>query len=930
MKQIKPIIHTGLKRYLTVFLYLCGCTIFAPSCLVEAESTEIPKEGVDTEVTISISVPNPVLPTKSLTAADEEKINSIALLVFDTSGNYLYTSHADDITVNSNSEIRDFTAVLKTGTADIMLLANCRDLLNEYYPNGIDEGTSKEVIAEKLVVSAGTRWITDTSASDYRDIPMWGEIGQVTITSSTTTLGSTPYDIHRMVARIDVTTSLSSSTDFKLTSVRLYHYNDKGRVIPVSSGFNSDIPTIPDEATVQKGPLVYDGTAITSDANGNPACIREIYLFEAAAGKRLTHPEHICLVIGGEYKGIPGFHRVDFQRTTLNNGREYLDILRNHHYQVIITGVEDAGFTDPDEAYEAYPVNMDAQVIDWSEDNSDDITISGNYILKLSTDELVFNPSGGIRYMYIYTNHPQGWKFVEDNFIPSVNWISFDPVAGAQGAFTEVKVTVQENTDTNLRFYEFPVVVGQVEKTLTFAQRGTGDVELEVYVTPNPALLGKFMTTPLELKVSTYPANMPLYFDYQGDITWEPGYGIPAGGSTLSTIQLLPSINNSASLRTGYLTVYIQDAAGHIASCIVELHQTTKITGLSATLSNPYPATPGTYTFQLASTVPWQVDYVSDGATWIPSFGMGLQPPGSLANYNFDLTGNPAYENRRLDVSFLAPESGEYETLQFEQSHIAPQLNTPDGQTVVVPSENGQTVNIRFESNADWSFSYNNTYMTSLGSQVNSSTISGTGVGYDLKVTEIEIKTGEFPLSTSTRAAGTKVSLPACYVNISNFAPYTLTEAQYRKTFTLERIVPPIAELNTSLTTTSTSVYGISSNNPAGSSAEYIARTNSGAHNLSIRCWANADFEAWTSLDATRVRYTYNGTIMTSNASVSLPIPANPGSSDRVFTLYIQAVGSNEIKTYQFEQHGHQNLSVTILSPTGTIPTGGDRCNNTD
>ncbi len=911
-------------RGLPVLFLVCLWMFFLPSCLIDTDKmdTEVP-EGSDTEVTISIAVPFPVLPTKSLTAADEETISSIELFVFDTSGKYLYTSHADDITIDPiNSDIKNFKTILKTGTADIVLLANCRDILHQHYSTGIADGTTKDGLTGQLTLALSGKWLTDTADPEYRHIPMWGEIGTVNITSSTTQLGSTPFDIHRMVARVDVTTSLPLQTDFKMTSVRLYYYNDAGQVIPTSTNFLADKPSVPSLSNTVKGPLVYDGAAIAPDASGNPACIREIYLFEAKAGNRFTHPENVCLVVGGEYKGIPGFYRVDFQRTTMS-GKVYLDILRNHHYQVIITDVEDIGFTDPEEALQAYPVNLSAQVIDWTDNPTEDISIGGNYTLKISTDELVFGPGSSTQMMYIYTDHPQGWKFVEDNFVPAVSWISFDPVKGNPGTYTEVKVTVQENTDTNLRFYEFPLVVDNVKKDLMFAQRGTDDVDLEIYVTPNPVLLGKQMSTPVELKVSTYPANMPLYFEYTGDIIWDSTYGIPADGTITNTIQLLPTNNATVNLLTGYLTIYITDTYGHIASCIVEFHQTTKITGFNATLSNPYPATPGNYSFQLESTVPWQVDYISDGAAWIPGFGMSIQPPTTLSGKSFQLASNPLYQDRTIDVSIYAPDAGEYETLEFKQLHIAPTLTATDGLTIHLPAATGQKITHKFLTNADWDLTViaSNTDWTALGVQINSP-LSGTVEAYDLQQTGIELETTEYPLSIATPAAGTYTQTNALNVKISNYAPYILTTAENTLNYTIIREVPPIVQPRGNFLTLYGPYDDIYDTTPAPESTKYHASTNSGEHNLRLAFYANTGFDLWTSFDTGTVHtYNFTGTQL-GDAYVTVPIPENKTKANREFTVYVQPHNTSEVKTFLYEQKGY-NITVSIASPTGNIPTGG-------
>lgn len=925
----------NIKKSLLRLALVCIFLPLIQSCIKEYLNGMENPDGIDTEVSISISVPNTtLLISKSLTKDDEETVNTIELLVFDASGKYLYTSNAIDITVNSNPDVRDFKAVLKTGTEDIVLLANCRNLIGDCFPSGIAAGTDKQTIIEQLTLALDGKWITDKTDNDYRSIPMWGEIGTCTITASTTQVGSSPYDIHRMVARVDVTTSLPSQTDFKLTSVRLYYYNDTGSVIPDDTDFSSNLPTVPGIATKVKGPVVYDGTAIAADASGNPACIREIYLFEAEAGSRFNHPNNMCLIVGGEYNGIPGFYRIDFQQTTMQ-GKNYLNILRNHNYQVIITDVMDIGFPDPDEALEAFPVSLSAQVIDWSEDNSDDINISGNYILKLSTDELVFSPEAGTQYMYIYTNHPQGWKFVRDNFVPDVNWLTISPVNGVQGNLTKVEVTVNENTDAGMRIYEVPVIVDNVSKQIIFAQRGTGDVDLEVFATPNPILVGKYPTQPITITVSTYPVGIPLYFNYEGDIDWEPG-GFPTDGTTDRVLSLQPKGNDTDNVLTGFLTIYVKDAAGHTASCVVEIQQVTKIVGLNTELYNKYSAQPGTYKFRVESTVPWQVNYISNGSIWTPNFGMGVQNASAWADYNFTLTGNPDYEDRSVEVSLYAPSSGEYETVEFIQGYNPPSISADDN-TIYLPAEGGQKVTHKFKANADWVAnvtSISSTNWTSLFSTFNGPS-SGTGEGWNMAEYTIELETNDLPESGSTLPlAGQRTYNNAITVTLQNHAPVTGTYTQY---FNIVRDIPPVIIPSPNSYPQYRAIYY---GNPYNYGSTYrLANETSdpdfyhylipgGEHILYayLQVFTNTAFTYWLESDPTNKLS--SGSITSSrtvNLSPGFLIPANTGVSNRLVRICCQPDGSSEIFYINFEQKGTQGITVDIISPTvgSTIPTGG-------
>lgn len=908
---------------------LWGAVLFAGSCI--KEDTKPESSDGETEVTIAISVPGPVAAaTRGLTATDEDRVSTIELLVFDTSDNFLYVSNARDIT--ADNDVRNFQAVLKTGTVKITLLANCRDIINRHYPSGIPEGTPRQTVVDALTLTAGTGWRTDTGDAEYRDIPMWGEIpGTVTIDLTTTSLqsgGTNVFDIHRMVAKVDVTTSLDP-TLFKLTSVRLYYYTDKGSLIPGTGYDPTDpAPYLPAGAAKTRGPQVFEAAALTDTGNGVMACMDEIYLLESSAGSRAAHPANTCLVVGGEYKGIPGFYRIDFQKSTAQ-GNEYLDINRNHHYQVVVTDVRDIGFPDPDEALEAFPVDIDSQIIDWNENNTDDISIEGGHVLKLSTDELVFNPGGGTQVVYIYTDHPDGWK-LDTGGIPA--WMtSVSPAAGPAGVYTPVSVTVDEHEGMSLRFVEMPVIVANLSKDIMFMQRGLSDVDLEVYASPNPLLLGRYMTTdsPVTLSISTYPAGIPLYFDYNGGIQWETGFGVPADGTTDRTFELVAMPNTSGSVSLGYLTVYVKNSAGNIASTIVEIQQVDKITGLEADLDALYDPYPGEYEFLVNSTVPWQVNYISDGTMWQPSFGMTLQPAtSSWETRKFTLSGNPLYQNRSVEVSLYAPQDKEFETLVFKQAYLPPTIDPVDGTTITLPSASGQTYKHKFKANADWNLTTSATWTATISAQASPS--SGTGTAYIMDDFEIEFTTVDYPYTSATPLAG-QTATSTFEVTLTNHSPHSGTVTQ---SFTANRTVPPMVAVGN---TTARYYCSLENNNTSydpilsPTSSSYYGLLPSGEHDLGIFFNTNTDYEIWTSVNPGQVMtYTHTGSAMQLNQlGPKLRIPANETGANRDVTVYVRPAGSTEVLEFLYEQKGWQ-VTVQLNSPTsGVLPTGGQLYNVT-
>ena len=87
-----------------------------------------------------------------------------------------------------------------------------------------------------------------------------------------------------MVSKIDVAlTNTDATNNFTLESIRLYNYNNKGYIAPLSGNWDQaqNVVTgasVPTGSILTQGPLLYDGTAITT---AHTASSGEIYTFEA-------------------------------------------------------------------------------------------------------------------------------------------------------------------------------------------------------------------------------------------------------------------------------------------------------------------------------------------------------------------------------------------------------------------------------------------------------------------------------------------------------------------------------------------------------------------------------------------------------------------------------------------------------------------------
>lgn len=306
---------------------------------------------------------------------DEDAVTEIAVLLFDSNG-YTYQPiyiSSSNMTFNNNI-IESFIAKIPVGTYNMVILVNANKSLSKALQyNKIKVGDSKTEVLKQLLFSNP---YDDTSDSptiakwDALAIPMWGEALNVQVN------GDGPVSVGvielvRMVAKVDVELTAAAATNFTLKSVRLYNYNTLAQVAPNTSNWQGE-PSIPVSPGKVKGPLVYTATDATS-------CTNKIYAFEAKAGSANSLPTSTCLVIGVTKNMETTYHRIDFANILSDETRDYLSLLRNHHYRVNIVDIRGQGYTTPEEAFDSPSIETGI-IVPQPESNS--------YIMALNSDKI--------------------------------------------------------------------------------------------------------------------------------------------------------------------------------------------------------------------------------------------------------------------------------------------------------------------------------------------------------------------------------------------------------------------------------------------------------------------------------------------------------------------------------------------------------------
>lgn len=480
--KTKKLLHVFTLLLLSGLLYCCND---------ERERFELTDADKLNTVTFSVKVPGASTPkTYALAEGDENEVSSLAILLFDGSGNYTYQPiYSNTISTDpSDSKIKTFTVDVPEGTYNVMVLANANTSLTAAL-SSINTGDSKASVVEKLLLSNSGKWNAVPGSAGYVPIPMWGEITGLAVSSNMA--ANIPVTLIRMVSKIDLSLGTDAKGKFNLQSVRLYNYNDKGQIAPTATNWSSathtaTAPSVPTSAqkptTPADSPLLFDGTAITKDPTDRGiSCTDEIYTFEAPAGSSSALSSNTCLVVGGVYDGDTQatYYRIDLANTTgagASATTAYLALLRNHRYKINITDVKSSGFPTHKDAFNSRPINITATVVEWNEALITHIAYNGQYLLGVSKDEFTFTreertATSDDNILSVTTDYPGGWsvqKIIDDggNDVNSATnpagWLELSSTTGVSGATTATRLILAENSTTQTRTAYIHLAAGRL------------------------------------------------------------------------------------------------------------------------------------------------------------------------------------------------------------------------------------------------------------------------------------------------------------------------------------------------------------------------------------------------------------------------------------------------------------------------------------
>ena len=279
---------------------------------------EIPAEGV----TLNIELPNFSEKQVGTRAGTTESINSIKAVFYDKSNNYIDMADATFGSPDGAGKYQVTISKIPSGTTTVHLVTNVSDL------------TKAEAEDLQGIASATSRTI------DTNSPVCWGSVSLKTLLDGTATVW-----LLRQYAKVTLKVDNAVQGNFpeKDAGLIINHTAAKSAIAP--AGYNEPA----DDLAATKD---FSST----DVGGGTS--REVVVTETSAGVA-------NVIIKAKYKDVEGYYKVGLYKDKDVTKKTQYALLRNHHYTITVTKVNDYGFKTKEEAIKAEPENrLEAEIID--------------------------------------------------------------------------------------------------------------------------------------------------------------------------------------------------------------------------------------------------------------------------------------------------------------------------------------------------------------------------------------------------------------------------------------------------------------------------------------------------------------------------------------------------------------------------------------
>jgi len=476
MKKSLNTTHRLLSA-LALTLLLC----FASSCVKEdmSNNSESPKDGDLYELHLNISNSSADVVTRNVTASDEElAIRRGIIIIFDGKtgayidsemlelGNIFYGDKpsSDPGAVISNHPIikTPLLSDLKTETHTVVIILNYQSIA---FP--LEDMFYKDL--DKRFALRGRLELKNA-------IPMYGEA------EDWDTKKLIPLTIERSVAKLMVQLK-SKGTDpatavadvggthgknFTIASVKYDVFNNaiSGNIRNTTSTEISYSPdNVPPIESISVDNL-NSAKGVALDGQNKGPWVSYLYEYphattiigvnkndEAKIDIDVTSPKRLAVILkvdtGGE-----GFryYRLDLAKVNDSGAVEYMDILHNVQYRIVIKSVNDAGHATPEVAFASHPANITYEILD---DTGNTTISNGQYAISVG-DEMITNVFNTISRSTPSTSSAivnnvrfilsKNFNSLPDDIINKIEVINMDgsPIYGLTVSPTKLTATSQE------------------------------------------------------------------------------------------------------------------------------------------------------------------------------------------------------------------------------------------------------------------------------------------------------------------------------------------------------------------------------------------------------------------------------------------------------------------------------------------------------
>ncbi|MCD8193086.1 MAG: hypothetical protein LUD74_00755, partial [Tannerellaceae bacterium] len=289
------------------------------------------------------------------------------------------------------------------------------------------------------------KWKTGTT--DAQPNPMCGEVtgGSAGITIKP---GEAPFSnvtLQSMLVRINLTNNEDEEI-FQLQEVYLYHIRRNGLIIP-----GQTTPSLPSTPVRHSEPMQY--------STGN----NEIYIFEQDRSNGEEESNMPFMIIGGDYakSGVTTWYRIDFVNRIENETKnEFIDLTRNHGYNIIISQVKAKGYETREQAAQCLPVNTVTEILKFDDGDVENILFDGKYYLAISLETIQFDKNAGSTQLKVKTDNPLGWKIQQQG---GTDWLRIDRTEPS-GPTDDGELTVQvdQHNQSQARTAAFNISAGRL------------------------------------------------------------------------------------------------------------------------------------------------------------------------------------------------------------------------------------------------------------------------------------------------------------------------------------------------------------------------------------------------------------------------------------------------------------------------------------